>query len=262
MSLINDALKKAQRQRTEAPAGPAEGTPAGGARIAKRGRALSSNTMVLIGSGALVLIVLSVVITFSLVNEPAKPAPSAAAKSPTTAPTTPAAPAPVTPAEKPAATTTPPPAPPPKTAPAAPAEAKTAPAASVTVPIASLTPPAPTAAPAPVPAPAPAPASTPAPAQVPPPTPTPVPAATQPAANPIVISPTELPVDERVVAFVEKIRVTGIRSFGNESRVLMNERVFRVNDIVERTLGLKLTAVKSDSLVFTDPRGKTYTKNF
>src|SRR5690606_23091467 len=35
--------------------------------------------------------------------------------------------------------------------------------------------------------------------------------------------------DERVTAFVESIRVMGIRSSGTESRVLMNERVYRVN---------------------------------
>ena len=64
------------------------------------------------------------------------------------------------------------------------------------------------------------------------------------------------------MAFIEAIRVTGIRSFGNESRVLMNDRVYRVNDIVERNIGLKLTAVNADSLVFTDPRGKTYFKKF
>lgn len=233
MSLINDALKKAQRQRTEAPAATAEGAAAGGARIAKRGRALSSNTMVLIGSGALVLIVLSVVITFNLVNEPAKPARPAPAATPP--PATPAA-TPAAPVESPAIT-------PPAsnaTPPAGATETKAPAAPSVTVPIAAVT--------SPAAAPTPAPAATPV---TPPPAPT-----------PIVIAPADLPADERAMAFIETIRVTGIRSFGNESRVLMNERVYRVNDVVERNIGLKLTAVKADSLVFTDSRGKTYTKNF
>lgn len=233
MSLINDALKKAQRQRTESPAATAEGNPAGGARIAKRGRALSSNTMVLIGSGALVLIVLSVVITFNLVNEPAKPARPAPAVTPAAAPvTTPAAPV-ETPAITPPASAT--------TTPAVAPETKAPSSPSVTVPIASLTSPSPATAPAP--------AATPV-------------AVTAPPPPPVVIAPADLPADERAMAFIETIRVTGIRSFGNESRVLMNERVYRVNDVVERNIGLKLTAVKADSLVFTDPRGKTYTKNF
>lgn len=234
MSLINDALKKAQRQRAEAPAATAEGAPAGGARIAKRGRALSSNTMVLIGSGALVLIVLSVVITFNLVNTPATPARPAPAASAPAAPVEPAAITAPTPTSTPASA----PAPAPAAAPAPEVAAASAP--KISVPIASLNTPAP------------------APAVAPPATPE----ATAPTPPPIVISPAELPADERAVAFIETLRVTGIRSFGNESRVLMNERVYRVNDLVERNLGLKLSAVKSDSLVFTDPRGKTYTKNF
>src|SRR4051812_7058220 len=74
MSLINDALKKAQRQRNEDPSGTAAPTPGGSVRIAKRGEAKSANMMVLIGSGALVLVVLSVVVTVYLVNRPSKSA--------------------------------------------------------------------------------------------------------------------------------------------------------------------------------------------
>ncbi len=220
MSLINDALKKAQRQRTEEPSAPAGGSPVAGARIAKRGRALSSNTMVLIGSGALVLIVLSVVITVNLVNQPAKSTP-------------PAIPPPTSPTTK---TEKNPPLPPPAAVESKPPAAGIAPARA-TVPIAATTPPPTTPAPEVAPAP-----------------PPPVPA-------PVIVSIAP-PTDERAVAFIETIRVTGIRSFGNESRVLMNDRVYRVNDIVERNIGLKLTAVNADSLVFTDPRGKTYFKKF
>ena len=220
MSLINDALKKAQRQRTEEPSAPAGGSPVAGARIAKRGRALSSNTMVLIGSGAIVLIVLSVVITVNLVNQPAKSTP-------------PAIPPPTSPTTK---TEKNPPLPPPAAVESKPPAAGIAPARA-TVPIAATTPPPTTPAPEVAPAP-----------------PPPVPA-------PVIVSIAP-PTDERAVAFIEAIRVTGIRSFGNESRVLMNDRVYRVNDIVERNIGLKLTAVNADSLVFTDPRGKTYFKKF
>jgi hypothetical protein len=68
--------------------------------------------------------------------------------------------------------------------------------------------------------------------------------------------------DERVAAFVDAVRVTGIRSSGNDSRVLMNERVYRVNDIVERTLGVRLIKAAADSLTFSDSRGVTYVKSF
>jgi hypothetical protein len=68
--------------------------------------------------------------------------------------------------------------------------------------------------------------------------------------------------DERVAAFVDSIRVTGIRSSGTESRVLMNERVYRINEIVERNLGVRLIKAAADSLTFSDPRGVTYVKSF
>ena len=68
--------------------------------------------------------------------------------------------------------------------------------------------------------------------------------------------------DERVAQFVEAIRVAGIRSSGTESRVLMNDRVYRVNDIVERVSGLRLSAVGTNTLTFTDASGAVYVKNF
>jgi len=68
--------------------------------------------------------------------------------------------------------------------------------------------------------------------------------------------------DARAQAFVDALRVTGIRASGSDSKVLMNDRVFRLNDIVERTLGLRLTGVAADRLSFTDPNGLVYTRNF
>src|SRR5688572_22419457 len=79
MSLINEALKKAQRLRTEDAADPTHSYPAGGAGASRRGKPSGANTMVLIGSGALVLVVLSVFFTVYLVNRPSTPAPAAIA---------------------------------------------------------------------------------------------------------------------------------------------------------------------------------------
>ena len=42
----------------------------------------------------------------------------------------------------------------------------------------------------------------------------------------------------------------------------MNDRVYRVNDVVDRTLGVRLTKVSTDSLTFTDANGVTYVKYF
>ena len=94
--------------------------------------------------------------------------------------------------------------------------------------------------------------------------PQPSPVAASPAPVVAEPAPTLAPdaPDERVTAFVESVRVTGIRSSGSESRVLMNERVYRVNDIVERTLNVRLIKAAADSLTFRDARGVTYEKRF
>lgn len=209
MSLINEALKKAQRQRTAAePAQPLPGGN-GGPAPRKRGRALPTQTLLLIVAGAAALIVVSVVLTIFLVrSEPG-----------TTEPT-----APVTAkADAPAATV--------------PAPVITLP--KIEVPV--ITPePEPVVA-----APEPAVETKPAPA---------------PEAKPV--APTPPVYDERVYAFIDRLQVMGIRSSGSDSKVLMNDRVYRVNDIVERSLGLKLMEVTADSLIFVDPSGATYTKNF
>jgi len=240
MSLINDALKKAQHQRKDDPAATTGG--AGEARIHRRGRAQSANTMVLLGSAAVVLVVLSVVFTFFLVNQPAKPAAPVAKAAPNPAPT------PSAPATTPTPVEATPPAPAPTPAvPAVSVPLATAPAGQGSTPPPPLVPAVATATGPAVTPTAPI-ASSPGPTSA-------SPAASAPASN------TAAP-DERVASFVEAVRVTGIRSFGNESRVLMNERVFRVNDIVDRLLGVKLTAVKADSLTFTDANGVTYVKNF
>ena len=42
----------------------------------------------------------------------------------------------------------------------------------------------------------------------------------------------------------------------------MNDRVYRVNEIVERTLGVRLTKVAVESLTFTDANGVDYVKFF
>jgi hypothetical protein len=66
--------------------------------------------------------------------------------------------------------------------------------------------------------------------------------------------------DERIAAFVDSLRVTAIRA--NDNKVIMNDRVYRVNDIVERTMGIKLVKVAPDSLTFADANGITYVKYF
>ena len=42
----------------------------------------------------------------------------------------------------------------------------------------------------------------------------------------------------------------------------MSDRVYRVGDIVEHEMGLKLIAITSGSLTFEDERGARYTRTF
>lgn len=286
MSLINEALKKAQRQRTEDSLSDAPPMPGGGGgKIAKRGQARSANTMVLIGAGAVVLVVLSVVGTVFLVNRPSKPTvPPASAKpqaAPSAATVPPAAPAIVPPVITPPAVSTPPvaavepAAPPPSPAKSVtPSLAETklpsAPPAILpqTQPASAVAPSRPIPSASPLIAASPRPESKPPPAALPPVTAAnvavapaaPVPASTAAATPP---APTAAPKpDDRITAFVEAIRVTGIRASGDESRVLMNDRVYRVNDVVDRTLGVRLVKAAADSLTFVDPNGITYVKFF
>ena len=231
MSLINDALKKAQRVRHEEPADVAEPVASGTKnRIAKRGSAHSANTTILLGSGAVVLVVLSVVVTVYLVNRAPEPAAKTASTTVAVASgksdrseTSLAVVAPKLDLAGPASTAE-------KIVPSTIASATPA----ATAPGTEASPPSAPATPILVPK--------------------PVVAAPPPAAP--------AKADERVTVFVESIKVAGVRSSGNESRVLMNERVYRVNDVVERDLGLKLVAVAAGALTFSDPSGATYVKNF
>ncbi|MCX6951473.1 MAG: hypothetical protein NTV51_04700, partial [Verrucomicrobia bacterium] len=92
MSLINEALKKAQRNRSADPAGTLPPMPGGG-RVSKRSQPRTSQQLILIAAGAIALVVLSVVATVYLVNRPPETKPAAPAPTPSAA-----APVAVTPA--------------------------------------------------------------------------------------------------------------------------------------------------------------------
>ena len=235
MSLINEALKKAQHQRSGPPTDlpPMPGTSAGSA-AARRG--LPTRTLAWIAAGSGAAIIVAVLVTLALVRrEPPAPVPAPRVATP---PPAPAAPAPV------------------KVAAAEPAAASPVIVAPViTVP---TTTPAPVAeAPAPKPAPVVPVAATP-----PPPAPvkaTPVPTPTPAPATPTLAATGQ---DIRILTLIDSLRVAGIRSSGTDSKVLMNDRVYRINDVVDYALGLRLTKVGADGLTFTDPSGTTYVKNF
>ena len=226
MSLINDALKKAQRQRTVdpvvvAPAAPGTST-APVARIAKRRPPMPARTQViLIGGSAGVLLAGAAVAFLLLRPDPVVPMPVV---KPPVAVTAPDEPVPVV--------VVPRPAPPPPVV--------------VQLPVITPKPPAP------------------APAVTTDPAPTvsnPTPVVVQPA--PLKPAPLLEPVaNPRVHEFLETLRISGIRVSDTDPKVIMNDRVFRLNDLVDRATQLRLTKVEPSTLTFVDATGFEYRKNF
>jgi hypothetical protein len=221
MSLINDALKKAQKQRTgDSP--PLAAMPGIGgesaARIAKRAKPAGFNSLLIrlgLGAGGVLVLAAAAWLAVRAFNRP----PDIPPAKPTVV--TQAAPAP---ASTPSTFTVP------IVVPAAPEPVKVSPptpsAAGESKPVAAIV--------APV---------------EPPPEPAPVKAA-----------PAKL--DAKAVVYIENLRIAGIRASATDSKVLMNDRVYRVGDMVEHELGLKLTGITASSLSFEDEHGAKYTRNF
>ena len=295
MSLINDALKKAQKLQTQqstAPAAPPPPAPVGmPAVVARRGNALRFETILLSLVALVVVLVGATAIAVMVFKKEIKPgAPSALHVSPPT-PGAPSAPtegaAPVTKAvAKPAITGLAPST--------APTTAQVSPPAATAAP----TPPVPLAesqpttlvtarAPAPIPAvaaPVPAPEGEPvAPPVLAPTTPAPVKAAPAAVAEtaaaeppPASVAQNQLPTtvpeakplqpagpkqNRKIVTFINNLHVTGIRVAGDDSKVLMNNRVYRLNDMIDYDLGVKLTGVSTTTLTFMDENGVVYTRS-
>jgi hypothetical protein len=225
MSLINDALKKAAKQRAQEQADVIPPMPGGGGGSYSQGRPKSMQTMVLIGAGAIALIVVSVVITGMMLT-----------RTPETKPAT----AVVTPAPL-----------------MSPLPAPQAVVAKVEAPIISL--PQVTPAPRVVIAPA-----------LPKPTPTPVAIARveAPAPAPAAAPAPSLSAQaaqaqsDAIQATVDSFLISGVRAAGDESKALINGHVYRVNDLIDRSLGLKLVKVEQDRLTFVDRTGSTFVKTF
>ncbi|HYC70815.1 MAG TPA: hypothetical protein VEB66_06385 [Opitutaceae bacterium] len=229
MSLINDALKKAQRQRGDEP--PADLPPGpGSGRVPRRDKPAGFPTLLVRLAIGVIAVCAVIATTVFLLRD--KPAPVAT----TPPPTAPVAAVPAPKIEPEA----------PKTEPAAP---KSDPA-----PVVATVPPA--TAPA-----------TPAVAAA-----TPAPPGAGAAVPNVTLPPVDAPAipapasakeqDKRILAYLSNLRVTGIRPSGADSKVLMNDRVYKLNDVVDYTLGLKLTGVAVQRLEFVDERGVGYVKTF
>ncbi len=238
MSLINEALKKAQRMRHQDPGGPAA-SPEAATSLApapsqplRRGQTPSSQKL-LLALGVPLLVLVSVGATWWLLR-PIEPSTPAVAQTPAPAAAPSSAIAPIASAPT-----------------AAPASAESTPIVSLPV----STPATPTS-------------EAPAVAQVAVP---PAPVATdEPVTAPVTkLAVSEAPAlpqsprpDPRVHAFLDTLRVTGIRSSTTDPRVSMNDRVFRLNDIVDRNLELRIVGIAPEGLTFIDPNGVVYQTQF
>jgi hypothetical protein len=227
MSLINDALKKAARQRAQDQAHVIPPMPGGGAGGYGQSRPKSMQTMVLIGAGAVALIVVSVVVTGMMMNRTpeAKVAP---------APAAPVAAAPVS---------SPTPAPQ-KVVVQAPQITISLPQAE---PVARVA--APTALPRPTPTPVPILRAEPTPVATPP----------LAAATPAVPAQSQA---DAIQALIDGFLVSGVRSAGSESKALINGHVYKLNDLIDKTLGLRLVKVEQDKLTFVTRDGAIFVKTF
>lgn len=269
MSLINEALKKAQRQRS-LDAAPLSSAPSGiaAAAVTTHVRAASHKRsfaplwfglgVLALGAGATVL-----VMRYGFGASGSAPTASSAV-----APK-PVAPAPVSPA----------PAAPIASAPAPAAVVADAPAivlpplsggAHVATPAPAVAPPPPAAAPSPIPAPASPPVAvavtaSPAAASV-----APVAAAQVAPVAPITkVAPVAAPASggsedraTKIQTFLDNARITGVRGGDKDARLLMNERVWRPGDTVAPELGLRLQAVRAGRIIFADTQGKTFEKAY
>lgn len=92
--------------------------------------------------------------------------------------------------------------------------------------------------------------------------PIPAPVATVLPPEPVTVPKKAGLTEAQFVTLVEALRVTGIRAAGNESRVLMNDRVFRLGDIVDHASGIRLVGATANTLTFEDETGATYTRKF
>lgn len=248
MSLINEALKKAQKQRTgEAP--PLAAMPSIGGeapqQISRRAKPASFNALLLrLGLGAAGLVAVLVAGVFLLRSQPAPDTP-AAPKSAASSPATKPQDTPVAASAKAGAPVTA--APPPAKAPAVTKSSENI----FVLPIAS--PPETTRA---------AGTSTPPETKADSPKPeVPSPVAKPPAEAAAPPKPAGR-LEPRAIQYIENLKVAGIRISGNDSKVLMNDRVYRAGNTIEHEMGLKLVGITANSLTFEDEHGGKYTRNF
>lgn len=239
MSLINDALKKAQRQRT-GDASPTSQPPMPGSPVAPTRPLRTGNNsnpqLVLVGAGAVLGLVIAGGAFFLFRSKPATETGPVNSPPPAVAEAAPANPADTATVTATLATTSPTVFSAKTPEPVIVVKTEIAPGATAATSLSSETP---SVAEKTVATPAGATASA---------------------------TPSEPPSPSlRMIESIEALRVAGIRvgaGTGADAKVLMNDRVYRIGDTVDHALAIKLTGVTASSLTFRDPTGATYTRNF
>lgn len=80
--------------------------------------------------------------------------------------------------------------------------------------------------------------------------------------QPVVLVGSSSEPNPAIIRFLEEAKVTGIKVAGVHSRVLMNNQVFRIGSIVEPTTRLTITDILENEIHFTDESGLQYRKQF
>jgi len=68
--------------------------------------------------------------------------------------------------------------------------------------------------------------------------------------------------NDAIQSTVDGFLISGVRAAGEDSKALINGHVYRLNDVIDKSLGLKLVKVEQDRLTFVDRTGSTYVKTF
>jgi len=76
----------------------------------------------------------------------------------------------------------------------------------------------------------------------------------------IAETPAEPAYDFKIQNLIDEMQVLGYRSAGINSRLLMNGRVFKIDDIIDNERGIRFIGSDGESLVFEAPSGYRYRK--
>lgn len=84
---------------------------------------------------------------------------------------------------------------------------------------------------------------------------------TAPAASPSSVQSVPKP-DKQVMAYIRMLNVNAVRMAGNDSKVFMNNEIFRLNSTVNSDLKIKILKINPKQIVFIDNAGIKYIKRF